>query len=179
MIKNKMATLAQEASEFASQIHSFRNLPYAETLPYSFHLQMVVNFANYFRPLLDLNTEDFYEVLIACWCHDTVEDCAINYGKIKGKYGEKVAEYVWAVSGFGRTRKERNDCVKPKIKGNMIHVFIKMCDRLANTTFSKFCDPGSGMYAKYVIEWKEFKDEYFLEELKPMFDYYDKLINLT
>jgi len=178
-LKNQVETLLRDAAEFGPKIHAERGLTYSD-LPYQVHLQMVVNFANYFRPLLRMSPEEFYEVLMACWLHDTVEDCGISYGKIEKKYGRNVAEYVWAVSGFGRNRKERNACVEPKIKGNLIPTYVKMCDRLANVTFSKFFDPGSRMYyGQYVVEWSEFKNKYYIPELDPMFAYMDKLIDLT
>jgi len=176
-LNNKVESLLRDAADFGPKIHAERGLTYSD-LPYQVHLQMVVNFGNYFRPLLNISQEEFYEVVMALWLHDTVEDCGISYGFIEKRYGKAVAEYVWSVTGFGRNRKERNACVQPKIKGNLIPTFIKMCDRLANVTFSKFFDPGSRMYGLYVVEWKEFKEKYWLKELEQMFDYMDKMIDL-
>lgn len=176
-LKTNVETLLRDAAEYGPKIHAERGFTYGE-LPYRVHLQMVVNFANFFRPLLDIAHEDFYRVLIACWLHDIIEDCGITYSSIEKKYGKDVAEYVWAVSGFGRNRKERNKCVQPKIQGNVIPTFIKMCDRLANLVFSKFIEPGSGMYGLYVSEWSEFKGKYYHSDLKQMFDYAEKLMEL-
>ena len=167
-----------DAASFGPFIHAERNLTYSD-LPYGVHLQMVVNFANYFRPLLNMTQEDFYDVLAACWLHDVIEDCGVNFSTVSQRFNGVVADYVWSVTGYGRNRIERNACIVPKVQGKIVPTFIKLCDKMANMTFSKFVDPGSRMYGKYVTEWKEFKGKYFIIELKAMFDYVDKLIDLT
>lgn len=167
-----------DAASFGPQIHADRGLLYGD-LPYKIHLQTVVNTANYFRPLLKMSPEDFYDVLAACWLHDTIEDCGINYNYVSKRFNGIVAEYVWAVTGFGRNRIERNACIIPKVQGKVVPTYIKLCDKIANMVFSKFVDPGSRMYGRYVIEWTDFKQKFYMEELKPMFDYVDKLIDLT
>ncbi len=178
MAKISVYELLKDAEKYAPEMHALRNLEYSG-LPYGkVHLQMVVNFANYFRALLNITIEEFYRILIAAWCHDLIEDCGVTYSAIEKRYGKDVADWVWAVTGFGRNRKERNSCIQVKVQGQVIPTFIKMCDKLANTTFSKFMDPGSGMYGAYFAEWPEFKFKYELPELKPMFDYYDNLLNL-
>ena len=169
--------LVRTAREFGPNLHAERNLRYGD-YAYTIHLQTVANFGKYFRHLLQISTDQAYEVEAALWLHDTIEDCGINYQKIKTLFNENVAEYVWSVTGFGRNRVERNASVEERIKGKIIPTYIKLCDKLANMVFSKYLDSNSGMYEKYVAEWSSFKEKYYLPDLKEMFDYVDNLIDL-
>ena len=80
---------------FAIEAHASTNHTY-DNKPYSIHLNMVANTARKYIDILPEIIQD--EVLSACWLHDTIEDCRLTYNDIKNKFGENVAEIVYAVS---------------------------------------------------------------------------------
>lgn len=165
------------AKEFGCAIHEKCGKTYGDMkLPYAFHLNMVVRFVDYFRPLLKTNDE-YFIAASAAWLHDTIEDCGLNYNDIASDFNKEIADIVYDVSNeLGKNRKERHAKTLPKIKANRLAIFVKVCDRLANTVHSKFSD--GSMYGKYVAEWPQFCEELWTEEFKDMFDYYEKLIDL-
>lgn len=80
--------------------------------------------------------EDCYgvepELAQAAFLHDVIEDTDATPGEIEDLFGERVADLVWAVTGVGETRKERNESVYAKIHGVKDAAMLKVCDRLAN-----------------------------------------------
>lgn len=113
----------------------------------------------------------------ACFTHDVIEDCRQTYNDVKSVCGETVAEMTYAVSTEkGKTRKERANL---KYYNDMVLVknspYLKLCDRLANITYSK--QTGSSMFDAYKKEHKDFVKNlsYFKPILKPMFDELDAL----
>jgi guanosine-3',5'-bis(diphosphate) 3'-pyrophosphohydrolase len=112
----------EEVKMFAIRFHGLQDY---DGFPYHKHLidveSLVLRFSNDF----DLH--------IAAWLHDILEDCPVSYNDIKSKFGERVAEIVYAVTDeLGRNRKERKEKTYPKIKSNNDAVLIKICDRIAN-----------------------------------------------
>jgi (p)ppGpp synthase/HD superfamily hydrolase len=168
--------LYHDARQFAIDIHNKRGYTYGG-LPYEVHLQMVVNFALRFRGTLLVSDDFFVRVLAALWLHDVVEDCGITYNDVKVRFGEEVADIVWALSGFGKNRKERNECVMVKIKGNVVFTFAKLCDKFANYTFGKFVDVKSKMSNQYEEEWISFSKENYITDLHTMYEHMNILIN--
>lgn len=144
----------QEISDYASDIHALRNLEY-DGKPYKFHLEMVVEFAKRFLHEIPAYLHD--EVLAACWCHDILEDTASTYNDLLEKTGSKtVAEIVYHVTNEkGRDRKERAMKTYIEIVKEPLAVFVKCCDRMANTTHSH--NSGSSMYKKYLKEYESFR----------------------
>lgn len=165
------------AKEFGIDIHAKRGYTYAG-LPYSQHLQMVVNIAIKFRGALLVSDDFFVKILAALWLHDVIEDCGVTYNDLKMNFGVEVADIVWAMSGFGRNRDERNTCVMQKIKGHVIFTFGKLCDKIANYTFGKFVDNTSTMPKKYEKEWAEFEAENYIIDLDKMYKYMRSVIDL-
>jgi (p)ppGpp synthase/HD superfamily hydrolase len=155
-------------------LHRERNLTYSKfNLPYEVHLEMVDKYVVKFNHLL--SNDEFDIVRRAAAWHDTIEDCAITYNDVKKYTSEQIADIVYAVTNeLGKNRQERHQKTLPKIKGNKLATYVKLCDRIANTCWSKFVDSG-GMIDKYKEEYQEFKNELYLEELKEMFDYLDQL----
>ncbi len=84
-----------------------------------------------------------------------------------------MADTVFAVSGFGRNRKERALTAYLKIMGNELATFVKLADRAANMLYSK--QSGSSMYGKYRAEYPSFR--YFLRttDLNLMWDALDEI----
>jgi (p)ppGpp synthase/HD superfamily hydrolase len=159
-----MNELELKAKEYACNLHAERNLTYGGGQPYSVHLQMSRDFAMQFIYLIPEKWRDV--VLASIWLHDTIEDCAITYNNIKFEFGVPVAENVIAVTNDirGRTRKDRAESSYPHIKASKYASFIKLCDRLANTKYSK--DSGSTMFDKYKSELDSFKSNIYVEEFR-------------
>lgn len=164
------------AKEFAINAHRNTNHMYDEYLPYEFHLRMVVEVATKFINLVD--AADRSEVLYACWLHDVIEDCRVNYKEIERNFGTYVAEIVRACTNVtrGRNRSERMpyECYED-IKTVPYALFVKLCDRIANVQYSKMT--GSSMFEMYQKEYSKFRHRlYFSSTLDPMWDYLESIL---
>jgi hypothetical protein len=154
--------MLEKVKIFACEAHAKVNHLYG-VLPYSYHLEMVVDTAMEFIHLIPL--EDRTNVICALWLHDTIEDCNLTYNDIVKISNHKVAEIVYALTNEkGKTRKER---ASAKYYSDMINVeyarFGKLCDRVANVTNSK--RSGSRMYAVYLDESSSFVKSLFPNKL--------------
>jgi len=131
-----------------------------DVYPYRYHLQMTVDFAERFIYLIP--EEDRDNVIAGCWCHDVIEDTRVTYNDVKENTNEIVAEYAYALTNEkGRNRKERvNEKYYNGIKSFKHASFIKLCDRLANATFSKsYSKNRNKMFLMYKSEYKDFKEK--------------------
>ena len=132
---------------------------------YELHLKGVMAACNKFANLW-FDEKQIMIVQAACACHDLIEDCRMNYNDVvsmldsAGCYHEstEIADIVYAVSNeLGKTRKERTQNTYPKIKENDLAIFVKLCDRIANSLFSVYTsDP---MFRVYALEFDEFERE--------------------
>lgn len=70
----------------------------------------------------------------AAWLHDIVEDTPTTIDEIRSRFGDEVANLVWAVtSASGKNRKERNAATYPKTRAaGRDAVALKLLDRLVN-----------------------------------------------
>lgn len=172
-----------KAKEFALAAHSGTNHFYDKYLPYEFHLRMVVQAAVKFIHLIPAQVQD--DVLSACWLHDVMEDCRVNYSEVKNLTNTYVAEIVRACTndGRGRNRKERMpDSCYEDMRDTPFAIFVKLCDRIANVQYSSMT--GSSMFDKYKQEHGHFqvqlKDMAFDPNLyQPMWDYLQEIFNKT
>lgn len=160
--------------EFASNKHEHpgESQRYG-TAPYSVHLDAVAsNVIKYKRYL----TVSQYDILIkAAYCHDLIEDTDVDINVLKEKTDGDVAELVFLVSNErGRTRKEKNFKTYPKIWNNDLAIFLKLCDRIANTRSSK--DTGYRMYKVYCDEYPVFR--YALKKKDQYTDMWNELDEL-
>lgn len=175
------------AKEFFTHLHDIEvNQKYAETLPYSFHLEMVYNQCTRFKHLLDptQKKKEWFEkvpldIEISIWGHDSIEDARLSYNDILNRFGEKVAEIIYlCTENKGRTRDER----KPKefyleLAQNKDAVFVKLCDIIANSLFS--LSQNSSMFKKYASEYKDKVRPYlYTEQYKEMFDFLEAIYKL-
>jgi len=172
------------------------NQKYADSLPYSFHIQCVEAQGEKFLHLVKQHiVRAKYQgcefngvtielvVLLSLSAHDLQEDGRMTYNDIKDLAselgnsiaGEMVADIVYCVTDLkGKTRKERkSDKYYQELKSNKLAVFVKLADISANTLFSKLT--GSSMYDKYKSEFKHFKEMCYIEEYKEFFDYLESL----
>jgi (p)ppGpp synthase/HD superfamily hydrolase len=159
---------------FAIEAHSKVNHLY-DGKPYSVHLAMVSDIAyRFFDVALNeqLLNYDFKEnlhnvevlknnILHICWLHDTIEDCRVTYNDLRMIVSIEIADAVYALSNEkGKNRNERaNQKYFQDIRNNRIALFVKLCDRIANVTYSK--ENSSNMYEVYKSENKKFIESLF------------------
>ena len=139
---------------FAISAHHDTNHQY-DGKPYSVHLAMVAYFAQKYVHYIPKNLQEL--VISACWLHDTIEDCRLTYNDILKVSGSGVvADIVYAVSNEkGKNRKQRaNDKYYEGIRRTPFATFVKLCDRLANVTYS--LDTNSKMFSVYQQEHDDF-----------------------
>lgn len=167
------------AREYAIKCHTETNHLY-DGKPYSFHLQMVHDFA--FKYSHHIPESDLENVLAACWTHDVIEDCRQTYNDVLKATNKTVAEITYALTNEkGKTRKERANSIYYRgIRLVKYAPFVKICDRLANV---KYCiDNGSTMAALYKKEHYLFKAEFApwsFSSYQDMFAEMESLLNHT
>lgn len=158
------------------------NQKYDGNLPYSKHLDFVASFAYRFKYLLEVydveNSVLFEVVLSACYGHDLIEDARLTYNDVKDKAGETVADIIYkCTEEKGRNREERHsERYYLELGSSPIALFVKLCDILANVTYSILTN--STMYYKHKKEHEKTKAYLYMPTFKPMFDYLDKLFDL-
>jgi len=163
---DKQIALLRKAKDFAISKHNLTNCTYAGE-PYSVHLEHVVTVA---EEIFDSIEDGFTEsqiliILQASWLHDVIEDCRVSYGEVKDNFGVEVADIVFNISNErGKNRKDRAIRTYPKIASCPLSTFVKVCDRIANTEFSK--TSGHGMYEKYISEYPLFKEALYPTDRK-------------
>ncbi len=115
--------------------------------PYQHHLHAVCTILRdfgYFGKWLDAGA-----------LHDVIEDTPTTIDEIMMKWDEWTAKVVWACTGVGVNRKERNASIYEKIAAFPAAAVVKMADRIANVENST---PGSGHAAMYIKEARAFYD---------------------
>lgn len=138
------------AKQRAKKWHKAVNHKYDGKDYYETHIKMVENFARDYIQLVDFRHQS--SVLAAASLHDVLEDCRKTYNDVEGDFNPEVAEIVYALSNDkGRTRKERAGSAYYKgIRETKYATYVKLCDRLANVTYSK--NSGSKMFGVYKKE---------------------------
>lgn len=140
--------------EWAIKTHNDVNQKYNGE-PYSFHLESVANNVRIFGEN-EFSTEVYENLIVSAYCHDLIEDARITYGDLKSKAGEYIADIVYLLTDeLGKTRRERILRTYPMISEVREARFLKCCDVLANTNFSKIT--GHSMYKKYKSEYPIFR----------------------
>lgn len=155
----------REARMVAVKLHSSQS--YDEIYPYEKHLDDVVEVLKRF------GFSGVY--IIAAYLHDSIEDGAISYNKIKRHFGLEVAEMVYCVTDeLGRNREEKKAKTLPKTASNKKAIILKLGDRIANIEHGGKID----MYAK---EFNQFKGSLYLntpEDGLPMWSHLESLLKL-
>jgi len=132
-----------EARRFAEAAH--KDQRYGDA-PYVTHLVAVR------RVLADFDHAG--ALAIAAWLHDTVEDTGVTREEIETRFGAEVAGLVWAVTGVGANRKERNADAYAKIQAHPPAAILKLADRIANVEASRAVPKKLEMYR---AEWESFR----------------------
>jgi (p)ppGpp synthase/HD superfamily hydrolase len=149
-------------------------------IPYSFHLKAVVAQAKRFGYLLR-NDDERRLTEMGGWGHDLIEDARVTYNDIRNNWGQTLADIIFACTELrGRDRSERHGAEYfETLKANRLAVFVKLCDIIANVTFSMLT--GSSMYDKYRKEYPhmcaELKEH--AAEFMPMFLHLEHLLEIN
>lgn len=152
-----MKTVLNDAMLFAMNAH--KEQTYGRK-PYHVHLLDVVNVLRRFVDWDDLSQD----MINAAWLHDVIEDTQTSYEEIKNKFGQQVADLVWAVTNEpGENRAERAKKTYPKIRNTSNAITIKLADRIANLEQCVSHDrigrrPG-GLFKMYLKEYPTFQEE--------------------
>lgn len=169
-----MGELVSKAKKYAIKCHKSVNQKY-DGKSYSVHLKMAYKFGCKFAYLLPVNA-NISLVLASLWVHDVIEDARQTYNDVKAVLGIEVADIAYALTNDkGKTRAERagNKYYKG-INAVEFADFAKLCDRLANISYS--VKKGSDMAKKYKQESVHFKEKLYSEKYKDMFDEMDEIL---
>jgi (p)ppGpp synthase/HD superfamily hydrolase len=143
-----MINMKNEAELWARELHEgqlYGGLPY-----YDAHIAKVKH------KLIQLGLSYDRELLDAADLHDSVEDVFHEMSakltlldRIRERFGDGTADIVWAVTGIGRNRKERNASAYAKIAVTPKAALLKYADRFINIQHSAV---GSSHYTMYQKE---------------------------
>lgn len=167
-------SIEEIAKDYAIRRHREVNHHYNAMYPYAFHLQMTVEVAEKFIHLIP--EEDRHDVIGGCWTHDIIEDARETYNNVKDVTNKTIAEYAYRCTTFkGRNRRERaNEQYFKEIKEYKHCTFIKLCDRIANVSFS--IQEKSSMINMYKKEFQFFYDNLYDGRYQEMWDHLKKLL---
>jgi len=184
MTKDKFQQLLEKYSDqidhfrqMAHDLHDSVNQIYAGTLPYGFHLDMVVESVRKFGHLVCVREEDVLPLFFGAYFHDSIEDARLTYNDVR-RLAETVmtmeqallaTEIVYALTNDkGRNRAERaGEKYYQGIRETPYAPFVKLCDRLANITFS--CT-GEGSKGSRMREVYKGEMPHFLPAINPHSD---------
>ena len=148
-LQHKLDELAPVISEIRNDAHALHagvNHAYDRIRPYGFHLDMVVNWVRKYIEEICQNEQDLLPVFFAAFYHDSIEDARLTYNdvmKIAGQLMDEeqaflATEIVYALTNEkGRNRAERaNEKYYAGIRETPYAPFVKLADRLANTSYA-------------------------------------------
>ena len=168
------AAQIEQIRQSAHELHQSVNQTYGDGLSYSYHLDMVVNGVRDFGHLVCVREDDVLPLFFGGYYHDSIEDARLTYNDVlriarRWLTEEQVlmaAEIVYALTNDkGRNRAERaGEKYYKGIRETPYAPFVKLCDRLANITFSCSNTEGGNPRMKEV-----YKNEmpHFLASINP------------
>ena len=149
----KYAQQIEHIRKMAHELHQSVNQTYGDELPYGYHLDMVVNGIRDFGHLVLAKEEDLIPLFFGGYFQQALMATEIAYALTNDK---------------GRTRAERaGEKYYKGIRETPYAPFVKLCDRLANITYS--C---SGVNADNLHMKEVYKGEvpHFLASINPHSD---------
>ena len=130
----------------AHTLHQNVNQTYGENLPYGYHLDMVAEGVSEYGYLVCDSENDVVPMFFGAYYHDSIEDARLSYhdvmnvacGYMTEEQALMATEIVYALTNDkGRTRAERaGEKYYQGIRETPYAPFVKLCDRLANVTYS-------------------------------------------
>ena len=142
----KYAEEIEQIRQSAHKLHESVNQTYGDSLPYGYHLDMVVSGVVDFGHLVCKKEEDVLPLFFGAYYHDSIEDARLTYNDVRKvarqflseEQAVTAAEIVYALTNDkGRNREERaGEKYYKGIRETPFAPFVKLCDRLANITYS-------------------------------------------
>ena len=176
-LMTKYAQQIEHIRKMAHELHQSVNQTYAGILPYGFHLDMVVEGVRNYGYLVCVREEDVLPLFFAAYYHDSIEDARLTYNDVlrlaRNEMTEEQAlmatEIVYALTNDkGRTRAERaGEKYYQGIRETPYAPFVKLCDRLANITYSCTGEGNKGTRMKEVYKGEM---PHFLPAINPHSD---------
>ena len=143
---DELAPIINEIRNDAHALHASVNHAYDRIRPYGFHLDMVVNWIRKYIEEVCVSEQDILPIYFAAFYHDSIEDARLSYNDVmkiaKELMDEEQAylatEIVYALTNEkGRNRAERaNEKYYAGIREIPYAPFVKLADRLANTSYA-------------------------------------------
>ena len=143
---DELAPIINEIRNDAHALHASVNHAYDRIRPYGFHLDMVVNWVHKYIGEVCVSEQDILPIYFAAYYHDSIEDARLSYNDVmkiaKEVMDEEQAylatEIVYALTNEkGRNRAERaNEKYYAGIREIPYAPFVKLADRLANTSYA-------------------------------------------
>lgn len=164
----KLTPTLQRIRQSAWDLHASVGETYDTHLPYGHHLSMVANEALHWGHLVAIKEEDILPILFAAYYHDSIEDARLSYNDVtktarqfmSEEQAFMAAEMVYALTNEkGRTRQERaGERYLQGIRTTPYAPFLKLCDRIANMTYSRQGTNPSNLHMAevYSREWPHF-----------------------
>ena len=150
--RNKYAKQIEAIRQSAHELHQSVNETYGDDLPYGFHLDMVVEGVICYGYLVCVREEDVLPLFFGAYYHDSIEDARQSYNDVlrtarkwmKEEQALMAVEIVYALTNDkGRNRAERaGEKYYQGIRATPYAPFVKLCDRLANVTYTCSIDSG-------------------------------------
>ena len=177
-IQKKYAVQIEEIRQAAHALHQSVNQTYGDDLPYGFHLDMVAEGIITYGHLVCVREEDVLPLFFGTYYHDSIEDARMTYCDVlreaKMRMTEEQAlmatEIVYALTNDkGRTRAERaGENYYKGIRETPYAPFVKLCDRLANVTYT--CSVDSGKDGNRMREVYKSEMDHFLPSIRSRSD---------
>lgn len=143
---DELAPIINEIRNDAHALHASVNHAYDRIRPYGFHLDMVVNWVRKYIEEVCVSEQDILPIYFAAFYHDSIEDARLSYNDVMKIAQELMdeeqaylaAEIVYALTNEkGRNRAERaNEKYFGGIREIPYAPFVKLADRLANTSYA-------------------------------------------
>ena len=143
---DELAPIINEIRNDAHALHASVNHAYDRIRPCGFHLDMVVNWVRKYIEEVCVSEQDILPIYFAAFYHDSIEDARLSYNDVMKIAQELMdeeqaylaAEIVYALTNEkGRNRAERaNEKYFAGIREIPYAPFVKLADRLANTSYA-------------------------------------------
>ena len=173
-LQKKYAVQIDEIRQSAHALHQRVNQTYGDDLPYGFHLDMVAEGIQTYGHLVCVSEDDVLPMFFGGYYHDSIEDARMTYNDVmheaRLRMTEELAlmatEIVYALTNDkGRSRAERaGEKYYQGIRETPYAPFVKLCDRLANITYS--C-AGEGAHSQHMKEVYKHEMPHFLPCINP------------
>ena len=173
-LMQKYAAETATIRQWAHDLHNSVNQTYGDQLPYGYHLDMVVNGIRDFGHLVCACEADVLPLFFGGYYHDSIEDARLTYNDVlkvarnllTEEQSLMAVEIAYALTNDkGRTSAERaGEHYYKGIRETPYAPFVKLCDRLANITYS--CTGTDAVNNRMRVVYKQ-EMPHFLSAINP------------